>query len=73
VRGDANFDDRIDISDPVFSLMFLFLGNIPPCEMPRTPMTREDRHHGCDPDAGPPLPRGDPLRLRIRLPAAIDR
>jgi hypothetical protein len=32
-RGDANRDDRITISDPVFSLLALFLGEeLPPCD-----------------------------------------
>jgi hypothetical protein len=29
-RGDSNFDDRIDVSDAVFTLNFLFLGGIKP-------------------------------------------
>jgi len=30
VRGDANIDGRVDVSDSVFTLDFLFLGGLPP-------------------------------------------
>ena len=34
VRGDANVDGTVDISDPVFTLVFLFSGAVPgiPCQ-----------------------------------------
>ncbi|HVR75828.1 MAG TPA: dockerin type I domain-containing protein [Planctomycetota bacterium] len=69
VRGDSNGDDRVDISDPVYTIRYLFVGGpTPPC-LAAADANDDDRLDISDPIVllrhlfmgGGPLPLPGPL------------